>query len=235
MNSLKQTREDAIKLRRQGMSYGMIQRELNISKGTLSYWLKNIPLSRKHREKLYTAKLKNLIRGSQSIRERRRRAVDTIVDNARKEIALSLSTDADRLFGAALYWAEGSKGGAFEITNSDPLLIVFIVRWIERIFHVPPEGLRAWLNIYSQQDEAELKHFWSSLCGIPVARFGKSFIKPASKGFKRNNLYYGTIKVRVPKSTDIKHRIFGWIRGALQESEGQCKVAQKRWEHLRYV
>lgn len=222
-------------MRRKGMSYGEIQERLSVPKSTLSAWLRHIPLSEKDRARLYTARIKNMVRGANSNQVRRMSEIEKIIKAASEEISRPLSADSRRLLGAALYWGEGSKGGAITITNSDPVLIAFMVSWLTESFCVRPNTLRAWLNIYPQQDENTLKRFWSSMTGIPVSRFGKSFVKPISKGVKKNNLYYGTIKVRVPKSTDNKHRIFGWLRGALQEYHLKSAEVQKKWVQLRGI
>ena len=189
MNSDKKVlKREAQAMRKRGVSYTVISKELGIAKSTLSYWLKSVVLSKEHRERLYTARIRNMSLGSQSNRERRAREVEAIIKSAKEETSLPLSSDAYRLFGAALYWAEGSKGGAIEIANSDPLLILFITHWLSDMFKVSPATFRAWLNIYPQQDDKALKRFWSTLTGIPVSQFGKSFIKPVSKGVKKNNL-----------------------------------------------
>lgn len=220
-------------MRKQGVSYNDITKELGVPKSTLSFWLKDIPLSKQHRERLYTARIRNMSLGSQSNKERRGREVEAIIESAKKEISLPLSCDTFRLFGAALYWAEGSKYGAVQITNSDPLLILFMTHWFEDVFQVSRKTFKIWLNIYPHQNDKALKKFWSSLTGIPVSQFGKSFVKPISKGVKKNNLYYGTVKMRVPKSTDNKHRIYGWIQGALRPYEKESKAIQRKWAHLR--
>jgi hypothetical protein len=102
-----------------------------------------------------------------------------------------------------------------------------MVNWFERVFEVSPKDLRAHLNIYSQQDEQKIKKFWSDLTGIPLDNFGKSFVKTPNKGYKKNNLYYGTIKIRVPKGTDMRYRTFGWIKVVLKDVDSRVKLVQK--------
>jgi len=58
-------------------------------------------------------------------------------------------------------------------------------------------------------------------------------VKPLNKNYKKNNLYYGTIKVRVKKGTDMKHRLFGWIKATLKEFDEQIELTEKRWSHLK--
>ena len=225
----------AIKLRKKGLSYGEIKKKVPVSKSALSLWLKNIPLSTEQRKKLYTNSILNMARGPQSQRERRIREIAEIIKEAEKEIKLPLSFETYRLIGAFLYWAEGSKTTGFKITNSDPHFIFFMVRWLEKIFKISPRNLKAWLNIYSQQNDLEIKRFWSQLTNIPLEQFGKSFVKPPNKGYKKNNLYYGTISIRVPKGTDMRYRVFGWIKAVLKENNLHTEVIQKEWRALEEI
>ena len=131
--------------------------------------------------------------------------------------------------------AEGSKTNGFEVTNSDPTFIAFMVKWIEKMFSISPQELKAYLNIYPQQSERAIKHFWSQLTGVPIGNFGKSFIKPVNKGYKKNNLYYGTIKIIVPRGTDLRYRVFGWIKAALKDVSSETELTQKEWRFLKEV
>ena len=143
----------ALSLRKKGWSYGEIRKEVPVAKSTLSLWLKSVRLSPAHRARLYTKKILVLARGASSQKERRQREVDEIVAKARAEIVLPISKKTFKLFGAALYWAEGTKGKNFEVTNSDPVLIAFMAKWFQNVFEIPVERLRARMNIYPQQNE----------------------------------------------------------------------------------
>lgn len=224
--------ERAIKLRRQGKSYKEIGAELGVSKGTLSLWLKGVPLCPELRARFYNARVLNITKGQYSQKERRRREIDEIIKNAKEEILFPISRQAYILFGAALYWGEGSKGNRFQVTNSDPRLILFMVYWIEKFLCIGRENFRAYLNIYPQQNESEIKKFWSNLTDIPLENFRKSYIKPISKGYKKNNLYYGTIRIEIPKSADIVHRVYGWTQAILERESKKAKYIEKRWIRL---
>jgi hypothetical protein len=192
-----------------------------------------VPLNEEQRQRLYTKQISILSFGSQSQKERRAREISKIIEESKKEITLPLSNDSLKLMGAALYWAEGSKKNGFEVTNSDPHFILFMVRWVEKIFSIKSKDIKARLNIYPQQNEQEIKNFWASLTGIPLKNFGKSYVKPFSKGYKRNTLYYGTIRVEIPRGTDKRHRVFGWLQAVLKEIEPQVKLAERRWQPLK--
>ncbi len=197
------------------------------------YWLKDVPLTEEQRKRFYTANILLLSRGAQSQKGRRKREINEIIKNAKKEVSKSISLESYRLFGTALYWAEGSKKNELRVTNSDPYLILFMVKWFEKILNVAPVTLRAYLNIYPQQNDLDIKKFWSQLTNIPLENFGKSFIKPLSKNYKKNTLYYGTIQIRVPKGTDMRHRIFGWTKAVLHDVSQKTELTQQEWKKLQ--
>ena len=223
----------AIELRKKGLSYKQIGKELGAAKSTIRFWCINIPLKPDDRERLCTKQVLMITRGPNSQRERRKREITKIINEAKEEIQLPLSLETYRLIGAFLYWAEGCKTDRFAVTNSDPYFILFMVRWFKDVFGIPSQDLKVELNIYPQQNESEIKQFWSCLTGIPLENFGKSFIKPLSKNYKKNNLYYGTIRVRVPKGTDLRHRVFGWVKATLKDIELETELIQREWKSLK--
>ncbi len=235
MQAKTEYKEVAIRLRRKGLSYREIKREINVSKSTLSSWLKNIALSPGQRKRLYTKQVAILNLGSHCHHIRRQQEIARLISSAQGEVPSLLSQDTLKLIGAAIYWAEGRKKGAFGVTNSDPALILFMIVWLKRVFGVKPTNIKAWLNIYSQQNENQLISFWSELTGIPIKNFGKSFVKPENKNYKRNTLYYGTIQLQVFKSTDLQLRTQGLIRGLIKRTNPKLSSTLLRWEGLREI
>lgn len=234
MKSLITLKNKAVKLRNKGLSYNEIRKEVGVSKSSLSLWLKDIPLSLEHKKRLYTKQIEILARGPNSQRERRIKEIESIIKEAKSEVKLPIPLETLRLMGAMLYWAEGRKiKGMMELTNSDPLLILFFVNWLGKIFNIHAQDLKMRLNIYPQQDEGDLKKFWSDLTGIPISSFGKSFVKPPNKFYKKNTLYYGTARIEVPKSVDKKHRLHGWIYKALSDFHPTVESIERKWISLK--
>ena len=225
----------AIGLRKKGLSYNEIKRTVKVSKSTLSLWLKDILLSLEHKNRLYTKQIQILSLGAQSQKERRKREIHEIIEKAENEISFPLSKETYQLIGAFIYWGEGDKTKGLGLSNSDPNLILFMVRWFEKVFGISPKNIKAWLNIYPQQNEKDIKGFWSQLTDIPVKNFGKSYVKPLSKNYKKNNLYYGTIKIQISRGTDLRHRIYGWTKSTLKDIAPKVSTIQKKWEKLREV
>lgn len=222
-------------LRRKGLSYNQIAKELSVGKSTARYWCQDIILSKKLHDRIYNKTLEILSKGPKSSHERRKREIEKINKDAEDEIKFPLDENTYKLFGAALYWAEGNKVNDFTITNSDPLLIAFMTQWFCKIFNITPNNFKAHLNIYPQQNDSDLKKFWSKITGIPLEKFGKSFVKPINKNYKKNTLYYGTIKVRVEKGTNFRHRVFGWINAVLKNTKIDVELIERKWYKLKDI
>ncbi|MFA6973492.1 MAG: helix-turn-helix transcriptional regulator [Parcubacteria group bacterium] len=216
-----------------GLSYKEIADKIGISKSTAKLWCGDIVLKSEYKERLYTKKISALFKGPNSSHERRIKEIESIIKNGENEIGLPLGVETYKLAGAALYWAEGNKTKHFAITNSDPYLIKFMVTWLHDMLDVSPKNIKAHLNIYPQQNEKLLKIFWSELTKIPIENFGKSFVKPENKNYKKNTLYYGTIKIRVFRGTDLRHRVFGWVNTILKNSKIETDKVERKWHKLK--
>lgn len=228
-------KNNALTLRRKGFSYGYISSKLKISKSTASIWTKKIKLTNEQRIKLNKNKSFHLNYGINSQRERRKREIEKIVSNAKLEIPNKIKLETIKLFGTALFWAEGSKKNMFDMTNSDPYLIAFWVKWLKIVFNIDSRTLKARLNIYPQQSEVSIKRFWSKITGIKVSKFGKTYVKPFSKNYKKNNLYYGTIRIEVPKSTNYRYKVLGWTQKMIDLIVPDMGVMDRKWNKLREV
>lgn len=129
------------------------------------------------------------------------------------------------LVGAALYLGEGtkvrktSKGWvyAIEFTNTDSRMIVVFMLFLRKVIKPIENKVKAQLFMYDDQDEAELKRFWSNKTGIPTERFQKSIVLRQSSGRFRPSTH-GTIKVRYNNKEHflilqgIIDKVFGGVR-----------------------
>ncbi len=207
-------RDQARALRKTGMSLNDITKKLNVSKASVSVWVRDIVLSNKQKE-LLTA------RGfSVSAIEKRRinRIANTqsrhraVIDEAKKAIP-TLSQHELLLVGAALYWGEGSKKskGAAGLSNSDPEVIAIMMRFFSEICDVKPEKFRGHVHTFSHLNAEKAEQYWSKVSGISVQQFYKTYSKPsiASKG-KKDSLPYGTFQIYVCDTT-VFLTIKGWM------------------------
>lgn len=217
--------EKASDLRKRGLSYKDILKTVPVSKSTISRWCKDISLTSEQKSTLgrrYDAALK----GSKAVQLKRRAEVEKITEAAKAEIGSIQQSDL-KLIGAMLYWAEGNKTEFAGVTNSDPDLIRVMMKWFRDICKVPDDKFRAHLHIHSGQDEAKMKDYWSDVTGIPLGRFGKSFVKKEGSGHRKRVLYNGTIKINI-FNKNLLHKILGWIEGFKSSFRGASSMVEQQ-------
>lgn len=211
----------AINLRKKGYSMNEIKGKLRVSKSSVSLWVRNVQLTDSQKKEL---SLKGLTK--ESIEKRRttrlgrenaRRQI--IVDNAKKEI-FSLSDQELKLIGIALYWAEGAKTrrGSVQLSNGDPRIIRLMMKFFEKICKVPKEKFRAHIHIHPHLDVKKAESYWSSISGIPLNQFYKTYSKSnkASQN-KKDSLPFGTFDIYV-HNTELFLKIKGWIEAVYENA-----------------
>lgn len=213
-------RELGQELRLMGLSYREIAGVIPVHKGTLSGWCHDLPLTDEQRHRFAhrprTAAQHRV--GAQRRRDALRRAA-ALRTRAREE-ARNLLDDPFWVAGVVAYWSEGAKRHKdVSLSNSDPALVALFIAWAKRYFGIKHNRFTAKLNLHAGQDEAERKQFWSVMTHIPLDRFRKTFIKPEGTGHRKNDLYNGTVMVRVTCSGDLLHTLRGWM-DAVAESYG---------------
>ena len=199
-------------LRREGLSYKEILEQVSVSKGTISLWCRDIELTLEQKEclKAKRASYHGQLRGAKIQQARRIAETERIKTLAKSE--LKPLTDYEiKIAGIMLYWGEGDKAHhKVVISNSNPELIKFMMRWFRKVCYVPESKFRAQVHIHSGQNELEIKEFWSEITGIPLSKFQKTHVKKEGTGHRKNILYNGTLRVII---CDVRllRKILGWI------------------------
>jgi transposase len=202
----------ARQLRVEGMSLRDISRTVGISKSTASLWCKDIKLSEEQISKLIS-RPENAKYGSLALHLKREREKAVIREEAINEIDQIDPLDLKRLkdIGTMLYWAEGGKGKCVDITNSDPEVMRLAMLWLRKICHVPEEKFRPSIYYHYNQNEEEIKQYWSEITQVPLEQFYKSIFKQEGTGHRKRILYMGTCKVRI-LDANLLYRILTWIK-----------------------
>mgnify|MGYP001562211398 CR=1 FL=1 len=209
----------ARKLRREGFSLNEIIAKTGFSKGSVSLWVRDIELTLEQKKKLSQKGLtKESIekrRATRLNRESARRQV--FIDKARKEIK-KLSLKELKLIGISLYWAEGgkTKRGLVRVSNGDPKIIHLMMMFFKKVCDVPKEKFRGHIHIHHHLNIKVAENYWSSVSGIPLNQFYKTYSKP-NKGSqnKRDSLPFGTFDIYIC-NTELFLKIKGWIEGIYQ-------------------
>jgi hypothetical protein len=207
------------KLRREGYTFTEIKEKFPfLAKSTISNWTKDILLTPDQQKRILEKLLKDRLGFIEYNKQKHLNAIkksQKIISEAKKEIGKLTKRDL-KLVGTALYWAEGYKKGKsqIEFVNSDPKIIALMMRFFREILKAREEKFKLSLILHPGLNEKEAKEFWSSITGIPINQFNKSYIKvsKSSTGKMHNPLYKGTLKIRI-SDTEKLHRLKGFIEG----------------------
>jgi len=201
-------------LRRLGLSYNEIAGIIPVHDGTLSGWCRDIELTEEQRARLANKRpaLAARLAVGQRLRKVAKDRHESFVHAGRAE-ARFLSSDPLFIAGVVAYWSEGAKSREVCFSNSDPDLIRLFISWARRFLGADQSRFSARMHLHAGQDENERREFWARTTGIPLARFGKTFIKPEGSGHRKKVLYNGTVQIRLSKSRNDIERVIGWIDG----------------------
>lgn len=210
-------KNEAQNLRKQGYSYGEIQKNVKVSKDTLSRWCKDIELTLEQKERLIKTKSLGQKKGSLVAAGNKKNMKIQLVNKAQAEGIKDVGTLAVRdafIAGLALYVAEGTKrDGHIAFSNSDPRLIKFMAKWFRNYLHCDEDKMRARIWIHETLSVDRALQFWSTVSNIPKSQFIKTYIvknKTDSKKVRKNIHEYGVCTIYFSNSQ--KHRqLTGWI------------------------
>ncbi|MBU1178378.1 hypothetical protein KJ903_04130 [Patescibacteria group bacterium] len=209
-------KEKARKLRQLGWSLGQIKHKLDVSKSSVSIWVRDIKLTSEQKQELSKKGLKKeIIEKRRETRLRREKAKRQIViDRAKYEIKKPSREDL-KLIGIALYWAEGSKTqrGVVQFSNSDPLAVKVMMRFFKEVCKVPKEKFRGHIYIHPHLSIKRALGHWHKISRIPKDQFFKTSTQKsrASKN-KKDSLPFGTFSIEIC-DTKLFLTIKGWIEG----------------------
>lgn len=195
-------KDNAIRLRRRGLSIGKVERSLGIPRSTLSGWFKDVELSPRLKQKLHEDWVSGLVRA-------RKKA--TLWHNAQKNARIEESRHAaERVLAkidhsdpvilelalALLYLGEGSKTRVeTAIGSSDPLILKFFLSVLRIVYHVETKKLTCQLGLRADQNEEKIKKFWANELGLPVKNFKYVYFDKRTAGSKTYPHYRGVCKV----------------------------------------
>jgi len=217
---MRKDKQKAILLRRKGKSYNDIVKVLDISKSTLSLWLKNIKMPAMIKKKFWNETRNTWARNITKFnKERGKIAIqkaEQIQELALKDIKI-ISKKELLLIGSALYWAEGFKKSRWEVvfSNSDPLMIKLIMKFFREICKIKEGKFHATVQIHPNTTSQKSINYWSKIIKIPKQQFRKTYSKltPSSKRKRAINILpYGTLRISV-SDVEIINKIKGWIKG----------------------
>jgi transcriptional regulator with XRE-family HTH domain len=203
-----------------GLSIREIASLLDVSRGTVSVWVRDVQLTPAQRRALAARNpaLNPRFNGSKT---RARRALAARLEYQAEGRALAGRRDPEFAAGCMLFWAEGSRErNAVKFTNSDPEMMAFFLRFLRRHFGVTNDMVAVWCNLFADHSASreEIEQFWLDTLQLPRSSLGKSTVNVYSKysnRLRKNRLPYGTCRIAVYRT-----RIVQALYGAIQELAG---------------
>ena len=203
-------KQKALELREQGQSYSQIKKVLKVSKGSLSSWLKDHPLSRERIKQLRDWNEQRIEKFRRTMKEKRQKRLD-LVYKEQKKFLLPIKNRELFLIGLGLYWGEGSKYRMdnISLSNTNPDIIKFYTHWLIDCLGISKEKMRISLHLYKDMDSKKEISYWSNALKIPKSNFCKPYIKKTSSEFinHKGTFGHGTCNLRIGNSR-LSERIF---------------------------
>ncbi|HVF32495.1 MAG TPA: hypothetical protein VM933_05620, partial [Acidimicrobiales bacterium] len=209
--------------------------ELGVPKSTLSNWLRDVPLSDEHRERLAARSSDGNRSRAAAIRASRIRRTEVL----QVEAAAKIGPLTDReifLLGVVAYWCEGSKEKAWgrgtqtNFINSDPRLVALFLRALD-VIGVDRGDLVFRVSIHESADVATATSFWRAQVGGDDAQWRRPTLKRHRPATLRRNVgpaYTGCLAISVRRSVGLTRRLAGWARGIGEAIDGPSIASKQR-------
>lgn len=208
----------AVQLRERGFTLQEIAKICDVSKSTVSKWLKNNVISadvtkqnkrRAGQENAKRLRLVNKARGS----ERSARYIE-VLRSAETEFK---HYKASPLFiaGLMLYAAHGDMQTEKKVrfSTSDVQAHAIFLKFVQEYLGVEKKSIRCWLQLYQTQTEAVCLKKWHKTLKLPYQQFHRTqFVQTATK----KPLHFG-VGNTIIGSTVLQRKLVHWVKLAQKE------------------
>lgn len=220
-------RNEALILRKQGLSLNEIKKQVKVAKSTLSLWLRDVGLSKPQKQRLTEKKLAAAKRGALKRKNERIESTFAIKKLCRNEIG-KISKRELWLIGIALYWAEGSKqkehyvSQTTNFTNSDPQMLRLFLSWLKNIVKISDKDIKLEIYTHEGYSVGSVVNYWAKELSFPKEVFKYVYFKKGNPKTKRKNVgekYHGLIHIKVRGGTVLNRKLSGWAEGIVNNCE----------------
>jgi len=211
-------RTKARELRKRGFSLKQITSSLEVSKGSVSAWVRDIELS--------TDLLANIRNQLRLAREKAR--ITRLSRIAKRNIELYSKCKDEMLpfskrdlwiAGVMLYAGEGYKTSDvsnqhIELTNSDPNILQVFIKFLLNSCGVLKGKIKIRLILYEDINPKEAQKYWSNELNIPFKQFQNPFIKKSYRNIPtrhRRRAEFGTAHINV-YDVKIYRKVLAWLQ-----------------------
>jgi hypothetical protein len=205
-------KEEAIKMRKSGMSIGSIARNLVVSKSSVSAWCEGIILTKVQIERLHKnmvdGGLQGRAAGAKVNKEKRLLMLEGASSEA-SNLVQKLSERDRQMISLGLYWGEGSKNNErkFVFTNSDPVSIRSVIEWVVSLGTKREDVVASvYINESHQDRIKKVESFWKNELLLSSTQFRRTILVkvPMKKVYSNRETYFGVLRLTVKKSSYLK-------------------------------
>jgi len=206
----KKLKNKAIELRKSGISITQIASILNVSKSSVSLWVREILISEE--QKIFLLKrsstMASVKRSSDALAKR--------LEWQKMGASIARKLDPSFIAGCMLYWGEGSKGrNSLQICNSDCNLLKVFLDFLQKHFNISSKEVIWKVNCRLDCGFSieEVEEYWKKSLNLLSQNKRKVTIKSEYYPKKQNKtkLPYGICIISV-HSTEIVQMVFGAIQ-----------------------
>lgn len=207
---MRKDKEKAIRLRKDGLSYNEISKELGVPKSTLNNWFSKLiwsddlkgQLSSKNR---ILAK-KRITAISNANKTRWQNYKKKAQDEARIEFE-NFKNNSIFIAGIMIYANIGTKERHIKISSPDPEIIKIFCLFL-KLIDISNNKISIQLLMYSDMPENPTKNMWSKLLGVPLHNFKKSVI--ISRRDTKRRISFGTCSILISDSYML-NKVLTWV------------------------
>lgn len=219
-------RKKAEGLRRKGYSYAMIAEQLEVPKGTLHWWLRDIPYSpnqyarQKRKQGFANSAASRTHKAQESGRQAKEEAQQMIATTSDRDFLLA---GAGLLLGQTTHSPQGSV-----LRTANDMVARFAVRWFREAIGVALPHFAPFIQIAPGRNYDDALRYWADAVDIPVEQFGTPHLTQTKKTKKGpGGRDYGTFYLAFRGcgkryfKVDLEQRIQGFRDTLLEGGPGK--------------
>lgn len=190
-----------------------IATRLGVSKGTVSIWLRDLPLSK---ETIKSRCMKACTKGGEA-RSKNARDIRKKYQQDGRDMAIEHKDNPLFMGGCMMHWAEGAKAkNIAHISNTDKYFLAIWIMFVEQFFNIQKSNIILHISCYlnNGKTQRQIEAYWIKELGLPRSSLRKTTTVIShrfSTGAKKNKHPYGVCALKV-YSTEMIQQIWGAIK-----------------------
>ncbi len=205
--------EQALAFRRRGFTYAEIAKICNVSKGTVSNWLRHEPFSKTiakdNQKQAVIQNTKRLTLINKARVADRKNQYAAVIRQAEVEYK-NYRTNQLFIAGLSLYMSTGDHENSrlIRLSGSRPALHHLFIRFVTTFLGVEKPTIRFWLLLYPDLDEVACMKHWCKQTTLSPAHFHKNQVIQGRGQHK--TLHFG-VGNTIIGSTLLKKKLNHWV------------------------